>query len=224
MLSILNIISSTHNCCEDSVFVNEQPNGNITGGVFDGCSTGIKSHWASQTFAYLFSQHVSAPFDPAIITVWKDLRMIKEILQLNSDYFLCTCMLFYYEKFSKRLYLRAFGDGLFWINDLEYEIEQNNQPDYMGYYLEDYRNFEKFMQKYPVKTFNNVDSFRICSDGIKHIERSQFVPPTDYIPEILLHKPPISPNYLQRMWNILKREHYTLSDDLSIISYANDTV
>lgn len=53
MISILNQRGGNHNSCEDSVWVNDTEDF-IVGGVFDGCSTGINSHWASQTIAYIF--------------------------------------------------------------------------------------------------------------------------------------------------------------------------
>lgn len=223
MHSVLNVISSTHNACEDSYFVTEKEDV-IYGGVFDGCSTGIKSHWASQTMAYAFQGSGYFPVSRhALTNVYFFLNMIKASLSLTEFNFLSTCILFMYDKKSKQLCVRVFGDGCYFVNDVEYYIEQNNKPDYMGYHVFDsYHKFLEFVDKYPVKVYENVDNFKICSDGVKSITRSQFEQSEAPDPMALLYAPPTSANYLQRMWNILKRNKYTITDDLTIISYVHD--
>jgi len=221
MLSVLNVISSLHNCCEDAVFVKETDT-IIYGGVFDGCSTGIKSYWASQTLAYAFSVHPEIVSDNTLYQVYHELRAIKTRLHLDHMNFLSTCILFQFDKKLKQLSIRVFGDGFYYINHVEYEIEQDNKPDYLGYYLDNVKAFGEYINKYPAKTYYDVKNFKICSDGIKSIEISQFVEQDGTDPIAILFHSPTSSNYLQRMWNILKRKHFTIADDLSIISYVQD--
>jgi len=217
MISTLNVRSQTHNSCEDSLFVKESDL-YIWGGVFDGCSTGTKSHWASQTFSYIFSKHINPVQNSNLMSVRKDLVTMMETLNINYMNLLSTCMLFFYDKSSKTLDVRVFGDGYYYVDDVEYEIEQNNIPDYMAYHLDSQESFREFLNMYPVVTYYNVSNFRICSDGIKSISIDQFHI-TDLNPMALLMHPPVSENYLQRMWNKLKNNHFTIHDDLSIISY-----
>lgn len=220
MVATLNRISRDHNCCEDTIHVNETEE-YITGGVFDGCSTGIKSHWASQTIAYTFAQYRTPTSDMNVKMVWRELGLIKLNLQLTMQHFQSTCMIFRFHKETKTLKLRVFGDGYYFVNGVEYEIDQNNLVDYLGDHLDDTREkFKEFLEKYPEITYNDVSSFQICSDGIKRVERSQFADKTDIDPMALLLHPPTSENYLQRQWNILKNNHFYLTDDLSIISYV----
>ena len=217
MISTLNVRSQTHNSCEDSIFFKESSS-YIWGGVFDGCSTGVKSHWASQTFAYVFSKYGNPLIDSNLIDIRRDLVSIMETLSLNYMNMLSTCVLFCYSKKDKLLDVRVFGDGYYYVNNVEYEIEQNNIPDYMAYHIESTQRFKDFLDCYPVKTYENVSSFQICSDGVKSISIDQFHI-TDLDPMALLMHPPVSENYLQRMWNKLKNNHFTIHDDLSIISY-----
>lgn len=222
MISTLNKISSTHNSCEDSVLVKENAHF-IYGGVFDGCSTGTNSHWASRSLTYVAAMHDIPTKDTALYHMRDDLWQVMETLGLTDMHFLSTAILFCYSKFTDTLRIRAIGDGVYYVNDVGYKIEQNNTPDYLGYHLEDsMHDFQKFLDKYPEKIYENVTHFQICSDGIDSIGRSQFAPPTDKNALAMLLAPPKSPNYLERMWNILRKDHFTISDDLSIISYVKD--
>ena len=223
MISTLNKISSTHNSCEDSIFVKDL-DGFIYGGVFDGCSQGINSAWASQTMAYVFGQYAeSLTSDDTAKLVKMELSMWKSSLNLTQENFESTAILFVFEKQTARLTIRAIGDGFFFVNGTEYELDQNDKVDYFGDHLNDSDDqFNAFMEKYPVQVFENVTDFKICSDGIQRIERSQFADPTELDPLKLLFAPPVSSNYLNRQWNILKNNKFFLSDDLSIISYVQD--
>lgn len=223
MISVLNEISATHNSCEDSYFIRETED-HVCGGVFDGCSTGIKSHWASQTLAYAFQAVEYYPVsEKALTCVYLFLNNIKNSLSLTSDNFLSTCILFIYHKKTNTLAVRMFGDGCYFVNDVEYFVEQDNKPDYLGYHVfGEYNSFLEFIDKYPMKIYENVSNFKICSDGVKSINRSQFEESKGHDPMALLYAPPTSPNYLKRMWNILKKDKYTIADDLTIISYVQD--
>lgn len=225
MLSTLNVRGDLHNSCEDSIAINNKET-YISGGIFDGCSTGIKSHWASQTMAYLFGACLDPTTDIAAVGVYHDLISFRNVLHLTEQNFLSTCLLFFFDKLNRRLSVRVFGDGFYYVNDNEFEIEQDNTPKYFGYLLRDkYPNLalcREGLERYPVKIYHDVSSFRICSDGIKSIGISQFKDPKIKEPLSLLFHPPTSENYLQRQWNILKRDGYTISDDLTIISYVKD--
>ena len=224
MLSILNQRGGNHNSCEDSVWVKEAEDF-VVGGVFDGCSTGINSHWASQTIAYVFesnSPSFRSTSDGMAIEVLFQLRKISMDLDIDPNtQLLSTCVLFYYNKKNKTLEIRCFGDGVYYINDIEYVVDQGNVPNYLGYQVFNGSGKQiQFIEKYPSVLYENVDRFIICSDGIQAIKESQYEEQTVNWQELLL-SPPKSENYLKRMWNILKSKKFTLSDDLTIVSYAN---
>lgn len=221
MLSILNQRGGNHNSCEDSVFVKETDTV-IYGGVFDGCSSGENSHWASQTFAYMFKslfRDCQSLKNAVIYEAVKELNKVVHILEIDRDtQLLSTCLLFIYNKKNRTLDIRCFGDGVYYINDVEYVIDQDNIPDYLGYRL-NYDVLIDFLDAYPVVRHENVDRFIICSDGIQAIHENQYEPASVKWEELLL-APPASENYLKRMWNILKNKKFTLADDLTIVSYA----
>lgn len=223
MISTLNQRSNFHNSCEDSIYVGHSYDV-IYGVIADGCSTGTKSHFASQLIAY--SVESNARFntllsDSFVKSILFDLRSSAKVLNLTDSNLLSTCLLFAYYPHLKRLQLRLFGDGVYYINDIEYRIDQNNEPDYLGYLInKDYSDIDKYLLKYPIIEYTDVHKFIICSDGIDRIERTVLQEPAKVDPLKLLLHPPTSANYLTRMWNLIKRDGFTLSDDLSIISYA----
>ena len=220
MLSQLCVRATYKNTCEDAVFVKETAS-SVFGCVTDGCSSGINSAWASQLLCYLVQNR------PYEITEDQYLAYLRiKIRDIISDFhvsgmsemnLLSTCLLFDYNKKTEILKLRIIGDGVYYLNGVEYVIDHNNIPDYLAYHL--YDDFESFIKKYPEFIHENVHSFQICTDGIKSFQLSQFES-SDKNPSILLESP-TSENYLKRMFNILTKNKWTIADDLSIISYVN---
>ncbi len=232
MLSVLNVRANNHNSCEDNVAVQENDN-YVWGVICDGCSTGIKSYFASQTIAYFIDnqQCEDATCDDVITRLKNFLSGVKIMFQFSHMNLLSTCILFSYNKQTKTLKIRALGDGYYYVNGnhnneqglTEHYFDQGNIPDYIGYHLDETDSmFQQYLNTYPEFTHENVDRFMICSDGIKAIERSQFAPETT-VDKSILFDAPISTNYLIRMWNTLKRTQYTLSDDLTIVSYVENS-
>lgn len=221
MLSFLNIISSTHNTCEDSVFVKETAT-SVYGCVADGCSSGKHSHFASRLFCYLaeVSKLGVITDDFVVRSIFSRLLTIADVVAKPIDYFESTLLLFEYNKKTKQLRVRPFGDGAYYINDVEYMIDQKNIPDYMAHHMRG--DWEGFMKKYPEKIYDDVNSFKICSDGIKAITISQFHDSDIKDPVAFLFHPPTSNNFLTLKWNILKRKHFILNDDLTIVSYVQE--
>lgn len=223
MLSTLNVRGGTHNSCEDSYFIRNSGDA-IYGGVFDGCSTGRNSHWASKTFAYMFDDIPANPCeDDTLWRVWYKMWLITECLHLTEMEWLATCVLFYYDIEKKSLTVRVLGDGAYYVNHTEHEIDQNNQPDYFGYTLNHLvLQVQKYFDRYPSVTYENVTNFKICSDGIKSFSRSQFAKQEAKHPDpiALLFQEPDSLNCLERRFNMLRNDQYTINDDLTIISYG----
>lgn len=229
MLATLNKRSDTHNSCEDSFFVKETDE-LIYGCICDGCSTGIKSHFASQAICYAFEKTASNYINMFPITSERAVRaiianifMIKSILTLDNMNFLSTLLMFQYHKPSKKLLIRAFGDGFYSVNDVECIIDQNNIPDYIGYHLnDDYKNLGDYLDKYPERLYIDVEKFLISTDGIERIERGALQKEATIEPLKLLLHPPTGKTYLDRMWNLIKKDGFILSDDLTIVSYVNN--
>lgn len=225
MLSILNVKSTdnAHINCEDSVYVHEDTD-YVYGIVADGCGSGIKSHFASQTFAYFIEsqQYADITSNDLLTIMLEFLRRLKVMFHFSQMNLLSTAILFSYQKKSKILRIRCIGDGVYYVNDIEKIVDQNNTPDYLAYHLDDTEwEFEHFLNKYPEDIYYDVERFMICSDGIQKIQRSNLIPTAEVNSNVLFY-PPTSSNYLVRMMNKLRRDHYTLGDDLTIVSYVRD--
>jgi len=225
MIATLNVRADHHNSCEDSVLVVENENF-IDGIISDGCSTGIKSHFASQAYCYAFEQVASGNSvnDNVLREMKLRLLALSGVLGLEEMNLLATVILFHYNKIDNILNIRVFGDGYYYINDVEYIVDQNNTPDYLGYHI--YKNptdFDEYLKKYPSMTYYDVERFMICSDGITRISRSAMQQNATVDPNKLLFHPPTSKNYLERMWNLIKRDKFSLTDDLTIVSYGKDS-
>ena len=227
MISCISQRSSTHNSCEDSSFVREYAD-YIIGGIFDGCSTGVNSHFASQLYSYIFQSQSLRFLDftdnDCIHSIRDRLVPIANQLNLSHMNLLSTIVLFEYNIFTEQLKVRTLGDAVYYVNGVEYVVDQNNEPDYLAYHMnEGYYNFQDYLDKYPVTLYYDVKTFAICSDGILSFERSQFLEPAK-IENPIQHmlQPPNSTNFLTRMFNVLTKQKYIIKDDLSIISYVQD--
>lgn len=228
MISALNKVKNGKNICED-LYIIEEDETYIQGAIMDGCSTGINSGWIVQTVVYilkkLFRRTSNFNILYSLDFLFSELRTTSALFQLDSsNNLLFTFIPFRYNKQTKVFEIRTFGDCTYFINDVQYVVDQGNAPDYLGYYIRgDYKKFAEYTELYPVIEYSNVDRFIICSDGIDKISISQFVTPVNEPLNLLLH-PPTSTNYLDRMWNKLSKDHYYLDDDLTIISYESDRV
>ena len=169
MLSIINKTKKNKNTCEDGYKVIENQD-LLFGIVMDGCSTGINSSWVVQTIIYIFNNIIKyckfSPEDYFLLVLLSKIKEISNLLHLNSDNLLTTLIIFQYNKKSKVLEIRTFGDCVYYVNDIEYVVDQNNTPDYFAYHL---NNEEEFFNKYPTTLYENVDKFIICTDGIDKI-------------------------------------------------------
>ena len=231
MISVLNKISRHHNSCEDSVYV-EETEDRVFGAVLDGCSTGVNSHWASQTFVYIvktaMKQVSKLTTTTSLYIMRTKMNSLATLLHLSDAHLLSTIILFVYDKKTKVLDVLPLGDCTISINHaFIHRIDQGNKPDYFGYLLySDLKTFDNFVERNPPWVFHNVESFAICSDGIDQIVTPQF-PKTDISHlnpiDMLIKTAPGSKFYLQQCWNKLKAAGFQLNDDLSIVSYATIT-
>lgn len=239
MLSVLNKVSSTHNSCEDAVWVEESAT-HIVGGVFDGCSTGTNSHWASQSFVYAYKKvykdmlekqenPVKILHDWSLYLCLNKLISFQRLLGLQDHNFLSTVVLFCYDKEAKKLQVRAFGDFSVMVNGVMHRNDQDNKPKYVGYLLnmnDSNMPFtrEDILESAIMRVYKDVDAFALCTDGIDQIMAPHF-PVSPYLSTrehalSLLLDLPRSKTHLTLKWNLLKKAKFTLNDDLSIISYA----
>lgn len=247
MISILNKISAEHEIhCEDNYYLFEDEN-IIVGAVLDGCSTGINSHWASQTLQYCFKLYEkSFGFNEFITTFsngWDNdvndilsyvattLNKAKQVLGLEDMNLLSTIVFFVYNKNTKTLYVKFVGDGVFFYKkeNIWYSIEndENNIPLYLGYYCNiPEKNLFNFLETRTTYILDEVEEFAISSDGIFSFKNNK-----DNDEEIKITSPE---NYLIVDESFIKLKHelgkkfiglrndgWVIKDDLTVIKYKN---
>ena len=139
--------------CEDFVVTHELENF-LVGAVFDGCSGGGESHFASA----LFGKSIKAQlinFEGISLemysteTLSKDLiygtipylNNIKNVFKLSNNELLTTILLFVFDKRNKSVNFVCVGDGVIAVkNNNDYtipiNISQNNKPRYITYFLD----------------------------------------------------------------------------------------
>lgn len=247
MITILNKISSEHELhCEDNYYLFEDEN-IIVGAVLDGCSTGINSHWASQTLQYCFKQYEKAFGFNEFITLFSNgwdsevnnilcevataLNETKKVLDLTDMNLLSTIVFFVYNKKTKTLYVKFIGDGAFFYkkNNEWYSIEndENNTPLYLGYYCQiPKENLLSFLTTRVTYILDEIEEFAISSDGIFSFKNNKSLEE-----EIQITSPE---NYLIADESFIKLKHelgkkfiglrndgWVIKDDLTVIKYKN---
>lgn len=182
--------------CEDFAFEKDFEEIHV-GAVFDGCSGGIDSHFASALFGKIFQSILgTCDFFGVIPSIAQD--QLKEVaigimvdfydklmeigysLNLSKKELESTIILSVYDKQYKNLIVYYFGDGVIVINDeiiklKNTEYEDPNAPSYIvnATYAEDMSewDFEDWIKQH--KGFiqrENVSNFALFSDGVESFQ------------------------------------------------------
>lgn len=217
---------------EDNFYIKEMAN-LIVGGVFDGCSSGKDSFFASKLFANILKKTVHEldfkleikTFPTLIHQFCKNLNKAVKPIGLSTDESLSTAVLFIYELDNNELLVKFFGDGCAYSNSenfLFFNNDEENKPDYLAYQLTDIlKSKTAFTNYYKQKpSFRTITKdFSIASDGIftfkKTIESEPNFDYTNYlVKDDFLYQNPAS---LKRKLNIIKKKGYEHYDDLTIV-------
>lgn len=202
--------------CEDNFFVKETDEF-IYGGIFDGCSTGINSAWASQTMSYIFQQLHANMFLENFNFIRYVLEKVIFIFNLTENHLLSTCLLFRHNRIQKTLEIRCFGDGVYYVNKEEHIIDEDNLVNYIA---SNVHNILEYYQSHPIILHENVENFLICSDGIKSLQLPQIYE-NDVDAVKFLTKNIDNKTSLERKYNILKKKGWRFMDDITMIYYEN---
>jgi serine/threonine protein phosphatase PrpC len=220
--------------CEDDLFFSEY-NGYHVAAVFDGCSTGYKSHFASSLFGKLINSALKSRtypmFDEGCYTLeelarslffrfFHKMQEVENVLDLRDIELVSTFIIAIIK--DNKAFVMVSGDGCIMVDDIEHELESiNNAPDYLAYHLKETvfyvwaNNIKKF-------EFDNITTgLSICSDGIYSFRNPDADKSCDVVKESLLHDKAIigSDAMLARKYNILFKEGYSNYDDLSIVRF-----
>ncbi|MDE5416754.1 protein phosphatase 2C domain-containing protein [Labilibaculum sp. DW002] len=217
---------------EDNFFINEMDKV-IVGAVFDGCSSGKDSFFASKLFANILNKTVEEvdfrleieTFPTLVHRFCKNLNKAIKAIGLTIDESLSTAVLFICELESNELLVKFFGDGCAYSNqeDLHFfNNDEENKPDYLAYQLTDIlKSKTAFANYYKQKpSFRTITKdFSITSDGIFTFKESigseaKFDYTNYLVKDDFLYQNPAS---LKRKLNIIKKKGYEHYDDLTIV-------
>jgi hypothetical protein len=233
------------NFCQDFYAIGETPNF-LYCCIFDGCSGGKDSHFASTLFNKAFNDVIKNLYDVLddeksieqnskflLYMMSRKISEVKKVLHLDIVELLSTVVLCTINKNTKECLIAAFGDGYFHVDGTEVIIKNtrfinkengDNMPDYLIYDLEGieaYGDFDAWFQsKSEIHKFENVSNVSIASDGIctfkKFKENSEVVNPIEFL--VKNEGLMDTKNMLERKYNILHNKYCMVNtDDLSLI-------
>lgn len=220
--------------CEDFLISQSHEN-YFLGAVFDGCSGGKDSHFASALMGKLLSKAFQKSINSSFLenqpsphdltkyllkSLFEDMQQSQQQLQLERREMLATLILLTYEARQKQLFIQVIGDGVVAIDGEIHEIDQQNTPDYMAYHLD--KSFAEYYaslgQYFACQQPQDVS---IATDGISTFRSIKTDLPEGFDPVDFLLKNTMFtnlPNMVQRKLVILqKRYGFQPGDDVSMI-------
>lgn len=188
--------------------------------VFDGCSSGKESMFASSLLGKIVRKNAHYKTLEGILQhTFEDLQKAKKNLKLHEEELLATVLIALYHKETAECELIAIGDGYLLVNDEITEIDQCNTPDYLAYYLQDDFEYWWSLQKNILKV-KNPKRIGVSTDGIGSFKSNQADLPADFNPINYLFfddQWTNLPTMLYRKANVLDKKHGFLPyDDLGV--------
>lgn len=205
----------------------------ITGGVFDGCSSGIDSFFASKLYANIYKKTASEldkvvtginGFQILVRLYFSNLARAIHEIGLATEETLSTAVLFMYETETAQLQVRFFGDGVAYANNNILEVfnnDEDNQPNYIGYTLNETGKANDFDNCWEAaKSFNTITrDFSIATDGIFSFRKTKENAPDFPIEKYLVQDDFLksNPASLKRKLNLIRNKGYEHYDDVTLI-------
>ncbi len=206
--------------CEDFAITHEDEAQCVVA-VFDGCSSGTESHFASALLGKIIRKNASHRGLKNIFKhAFQDLKDAVATLALEEEEVLATALVACYDKQKQTCEILVVGDGFVLLNEEWIEIDQQNTPDYWGYYVKD--TFEAWWKRQKnVYTIQNPTRVVVSTDGIDTFKSFQTDLPADFNPvQYLLFDDQWKhlPNMLYRKCTVLDKKYGFLPyDDIGIV-------
>lgn len=218
--------------CEDDFFVHETDNW-IVGAVFDGCSSGTDSHFASTFHKFILKQGVKYIHEKDECTIEKQAKNLMFHIWLglyshiyeNGVEMLSTVVLILINKHTEQYFIIFAGDGVCVIDDEYHSIHDENGDEV--WYLSTLRTAAEFEDYYDkCEKFEGdtlPQSLIISTDGVDTfkdklgVNRSKEVQETLFKSERFINQEFM----LKRLYNILTKndEPCRNQDDLTMIRF-----
>lgn len=205
--------------------------------VMDGCTMGRDSHFAATLCGKILKKialersylefkaetqvELELELKAVLQRLFQELKLVKNQLLLDKYDLLHTLILLLWDEVQAQGQLMAIGDGVVYHDGQLHVFDQDNQPDYLGYHLEeDFENwFAQQKQQLHIQDFQNLS---ICSDGILSFapfddgEYPTMPDPLDFLLENAHYVE--KENMLYKKVKILAKDHgLKPMDDLAII-------
>lgn len=223
-----------HNFCEDSSLV-FQDDDYIHIAVFDGCSTGKDSHFASFFFSRMLrktikeslladrNEFLMSKTKRIFESFYNNLKANKKFIDISTIEFLSTIVYMLIDKKTSTGFGLIIGDGSIYVDGkclLDVD-PPGNAPDYLAYYLERDNTFDFMWNCIPtIGVTCEMKEIAVTTDGIKSFKALEGSVSLKNIEEnLLIDKRFIGLDVmLERKCNILENIQKTVhTDDLSII-------
>ena len=225
---------------EDYVAVQKVSTEWIIAGVFDGCSSGKESFFASALYGKILRksskmlpllrnkrpefdlEKTDASYIGKFILnqLFDDLKKAHHLLGTELREILSTIILMVYSRSNKSAWVNISGDGFIIHNKEIKEIDQNNIPDYMAYHLD--IEFDQWINAFSKSfSFENQSDISISTDGISKFysiteKRQRSIDPVHFL--LIDDKWKDSDDMLEKKFHILKNEHGLFPyDDLGMV-------
>jgi len=231
--------------CEDFKFVHQLNKNWLVTAVFDGCSAGKESHFASALFGKVLkkiTQNIpywdvkddSLSLDKISIEVlgqliiknlFEEIKLIKNQLFLEFPELLSTYVLAVYQVKDKKVWINIAGDGVYAIDKQIQVIDQSDHPDYLAYHLQE--SFEDWYEKHTYTVAKkNVTDIAISTDGVLSFakEMKEDVVVVDPVVYLLTDDTFVTnKNMIQRQCLFLEQEYELKpNDDIAIVRIINN--
>jgi hypothetical protein len=214
--------------CEDDLFVIQKSNF-IIGAIFDGCTTGETSSFASSLFVKIFKKSIDEIYCNYIIKNSISFHMqlfyqfifnLKNIsLGLKNNELWSTIVYFVYDIEQKKLVVSICGDGNIYCDGINYRI--HNEDNSVLYLIDELKNSIKHIyDNLFLIELESPHDFAIASDGIETYKTKLGINSYKQAFNYLILDGFLKQNeaMLARKCNILEKKHNLYhTDDLSII-------
>lgn len=168
--------------CEDFMYTKAVSENLFIGAVFDGCSGGDNSHFASSLAGKLmrnvcenidnavFDKDLDFISDTILTKFFTEYRKAQTVLNLTNNDLLSTVILLIYDETKKNALVRTFGDGFVAGKGEQHIIDQDNMPEYPVYFFDEAFAEENSLSLSKIKSqrffFENASDITISTDGI----------------------------------------------------------
>lgn len=237
--------------CEDYLITHESEE-YFFASVFDGCSGGVDSHFASslhgKLMMYSIKEFLKNKKDNEIYNLESISKKIIETFSINLNDFknkynlnytvknkednevyvelLSTIIFMIYCKKNNSAFIVTIGDGVIVINDSLHSIDQQNEPNYIIYFLNQENNkcwsekFQNWWNSLNCFFVGSVEDITISTDGIETFKNYKSENDINLNPINQLTKDKKFEKLsvmLGRKYNMLIKDGWKNLDDLGIV-------